>query len=264
MNRKKIVSIEDHIPKFKESRKKKQNRKLIIYLSIFFLVISLVIYIQSPLSRVNTVQVDGNALLSDQEVRKLSGISKDTNIWSVQKEQLSEKLENTPLIKSAVVSRNLPGTISIKIEEYERIGYVAEDKGFEPLFSSGKTIKKSMKKSMPGDAPILYGFKKSSKLKEMATELEKMNPSIRKLISEIHLTLKADNKKEEIELFMNDGLLVNADIDDFAKKMEIYPSIASQINPKTKGIVHIGVGAYFEKQEEPKEKKKEVESESAN
>lgn len=258
MNRKKIVSIEDHIPSYKESRKKKHNRRLIIYLSIFFLVISLVIYIQSPLSRVSTVQVNGNALLSDQEVRKLSGISKDTNIWSVHKEQLSEKLEGTPLIKSATVSRKLPGTISIKVREYERIGYVAEDEGFEPLFSSGKTIKKSKKKSMPGDAPILYGFKKNKELKELAGELEKMNPSIRDLISEVHLISKSDSKNPEIELFMNDGLLVHAYIDDFAKKMEVYPSIASQIKAGTKGIVHIGVGAYFEKKEDEKEKNEET------
>ncbi|WLV25685.1 cell division protein FtsQ/DivIB [Aciduricibacillus chroicocephali] len=254
--RKNILSIEEHIPKFKDARKKKQNRRLITYLSIFFLLIFFVIYIQSPLSRVHTVHVKGNALLSDSEVKKLTGISRKTNIWSVHKEELQQKLEKNPLIKQATVSRDFPNTVSISVKEYTRIAYIIKNKGYEPLFASGKTVDKFRTKSIPGDAPVLYGFKNSKQLEEMAAELEKLNPGIRKLISEVHFNNQSD-KNEKLELFMNDGLIVKAAIHDFAKKMEVYPSIASQIKKGTKGIVHIGVGAYFEKIESPHDEKKD-------
>lgn len=250
MHRKKILSIEDHIPKFKENKRKKHNRRLIICLSIFFLLIFLVIYIQSPLSRVHTVKVNGNALLTEDDVQKLSGIDKDTNIWSIRQGELEQKLEKSPLIKKATVARDLPNSVSIDIKEYKRIAYVAKKNGYEPLFASGKTLDKFKTKSMPGDAPALYNFKKARDLKQMASELEKLNPGIRNLISEIHVK-KEQDKNEPLELYMNDGLVVNAALRDFSKKMEIYPSIASQIKPGTSGIIHIGVGAYFEKIDKP-------------
>lgn len=260
MQRKKnILSIEDHIPKLKESRKKKQNRRLIAYLSIFFLLIFLVIYIQSPLSRVHTVHVKGNALLSDAEVQKLTGISKKTNVWSVHKDELQMKLEKNPLIKKAKISREFPNTVTISVKEYDRIAYVTKNKGYEPLFASGKTVDKFRTKSIPGDAPVLYGFIDSKEQKHMAMELEKLNPGIRKLISEIHFN-KREDSNEKLELYMNDGLIVSAAIRDFAEKMEVYPSIASQIKPGTKGIVHIGVGAYFEKIDSPENKDKKQEN----
>jgi len=248
MKRKNIVSIEDRIPKFKEARKKKANRRLVFYLCIFFLLISLVIYIQSPLSQVKTVQVKGNVFLTDQEVRDLSGIADNTNIWSVHSKRLENKLKQHSIIKSAVVERKLPRTVKIRINEYERIGYIAKNNNYEPLLSNGKTLGSAKKKTMPGDAPIISGFSKQVYLEKMSQQLQELDPSIRKLISEVHWKPVKDNH-DKIKLYMNDGFVVDGTIRDFSRKMEVYPSIVSQIKPGTKGIIHIGVGAYFEKQD---------------
>lgn len=245
MAQKKIVSIEDRIPKFKEARKKKANRRLILYLCVFFLLIVLVVYVQSPLSHVRTIQVSGNTYLSDEEVEKFSGLNKKTNIWSVKEDKLAKKISKHPIIESATVERKLPSTVSIRIEEYGRIGYVLEKGKYKPLLGSGETLGAG-KKMMNGDAPLLSGFTEKQYLKKMAQELQKLDPSICKLISEIYWKPTKDNRNK-IELYMNDGFIVDGTIKDFAKKMEVYPSIVSQIKPGTKGVIHIGVGAYFEK-----------------
>jgi len=245
MNLKKIVSIEDRIPKFKEARKKKANRRLIVYLCIFFLLISGVIYVQSPLSQVKKIQINGNTYLTDKEVQKLSGISADTNIWSVNPARISEKLKSSPVIKEASVDRKLPRTVKIRLKEYERVGYILKKNKYEPLLGSGRTIQ-APKKTMQGDAPLVSGFTDKVYLEKMSEQLQMMNPSIRKLISEVYWKPVKDNPNK-IQLYMNDGFVVDGTIRNFAKKMEVYPSIAAQIKPGTKGIIHIGVGAYFEK-----------------
>jgi cell division protein FtsQ len=79
----------------------------------------------------------------------------------------------------------------------------------------------------------------------MAEELKELPGSIRNVISEIHW-IPTDENKNTVLLYMNDGYLVKGTIRDFAEKMEVYPSIVAQLDPEEKGIIHIGVGIYFE------------------
>src|SRR5699024_3959159 len=52
--------------------------------------------------------------------------------------------------------------------------------------------------------------------------------------------------KNKILLYMNDGYTVDGTIRNFAEKMKLYPSIVSQVPEDEEGIIHIGVGAYFD------------------
>src|SRR5699024_6528554 len=117
MKEKKIVSIEDRIPKLKQVRKRKANRRLIFYLSIFFILIALIIYLQSPLSHIKSIHVTGHNLMSQDEVIAESELSTRTNIWSTKLQDVQVALENHPLILETKVSRKFPSTITINIEE---------------------------------------------------------------------------------------------------------------------------------------------------
>ncbi|MDY0396300.1 FtsQ-type POTRA domain-containing protein [Virgibacillus halophilus] len=89
---KNIVSIEDRIPKLKHARKKKANRRMISYICIFFCLISIIVYLQSPLSKIKKLAVTGNSYLTDQEIIQQSKLTKNTNIWSVNKKGNSPKI----------------------------------------------------------------------------------------------------------------------------------------------------------------------------
>src|SRR5699024_12230399 len=91
----------------------------------------------------------------------------------------------------------------------------------------------------------LFGFTEKAYLNRMTNELKKLPDAIRGLISEIYWN-PTDGNKNKIMLYMNDGFVVDGVIRRFADRMEAYPSIVSQLDSKTRGIVHIGVGAYFE------------------
>lgn len=253
MKNKKIVSIEDRIPKLKQQRKKKANRRLIFYLSIFFLLISIVVYLQSPLSNIKTIEVNGNQFVTDEQIMEESDIKPRTNIWTINKKHILDAINNHPAIKSATVARKLPRTIEITVEEYKRVGYVVIENEQFPILSNGETL--PAQKSI-GDAPLLIGFDEESYLKRMTNELNQLPKTILNLISEIHWTPKEGNN-HKLLLYMNDGFLVDGTIRDFANKMQVYPSIVSQLDPDSKGIVHIGVGAYFEDFNEKKKKKED-------
>ncbi|MDC3412835.1 cell division protein FtsQ/DivIB [Aquibacillus sp. 3ASR75-11] len=268
MNKKKVVSIEDRIPKLKQARKKKANRRLIFYLSVFFVLISIIIYLQSSLSDVRYVAVSGNAFLEEQYIKEQSGLSKKDNFWSVDKNKVETSIKNNPLIKSVQVSKKFPSTIRIEVEEYDRVAYVKVNGSWSPILETGKVLDKQQGEPSLGDAPLLSGFTKEIYLKEMTNELNALSDRVVDLISEIEWQPQKDNPYRII-LYMNDGFLVEASIRNFSKRMQLYPSIASQIDASKKGsgVIHIGVGAYFQEfsansdEEMPKTKENENEVE---
>lgn len=244
MSDKNVVSIEDRIPKLKQVRKKKANRRLIFYLSIFFFLIAIIVYLQSPLSYVKHIVVEGHSLLTTEDVIDQSNLTSKTNIWTINKKEITEVLHKHPVVKSAQVIRKLPWTIEIHLTEHKHIGYIKQENDFYPVLGNGSVLTTGAY-SMKGDAPLLIAFKEESYLLELSKELQQLPESILNLISEIHWNPTKDNN-DKILLYMNDGFMVDASIRNFAHRMKAYPSIVSQLDEGSQGIIHIGVGAYFE------------------
>ncbi|WP_087973007.1 cell division protein FtsQ/DivIB [Oceanobacillus rekensis] len=259
MSKKNIVSIEDRIPKLKQARKKKANRRLIFYLSIFFFLIAVIIYLQSPLSHIKTINVEGNSYIADEEIIAYSGLTVDTNIWTISQSEIERSISNDPIVESVSVERKLPWTIHIHVSEEQIIGYIREDANYKPVMSNGEILE-LVKDTYHGDAPLINGFDDEEYLDRMAGQLKVLPKNILNLISEIHWEPTEDNQNN-ILLYMNDGFIVKGTIRNFAEKMEVYPSIVSQLDAEDKGIIHIGVGVYFESFDN---KKKETEMDAVS
>ncbi|WP_077622105.1 cell division protein FtsQ/DivIB [Sediminibacillus massiliensis] len=249
MSEKKVVSIEERIPKLKHARKKKANRRLVFYLSVFFILISVVVYLQSPLSNIRNVSVEGNQFVSDEELKSISELASDDNFWSVDKEAVKNRIEEHPVIEEVDISKQFPSTIRLQVKEYDRVGYVENEGAYFPVLENGKRLTTKTTKVAGSDAPILIGFNNDTYLKEMTKELQILPDSIVDLISEIHWS-PSDENPYVIQLFMNDGYQVDGSIRSFSEKMMSYPSIVAQLDPGSEGIIHIGVGAYFESYED--------------
>ncbi|WP_316568434.1 FtsQ-type POTRA domain-containing protein [Neobacillus sp. YIM B06451] len=244
MQKGKVLTLEDRIPKLKEQRRKKANRRLILLLFMFFFLIAGVIYIQSPLSHVSAVEVRGNSAYEDTELVKVTGITNETNIWKIQNDAISKKLTKFPEIKSASVKLVLPNKILINIAEHRRIAYLAKDAGFYPVMENGKVLPGNKKESLSENVPVLMGFKEGKVLDEMCSSLLTLPEEIYNSISEIHYTPQKTDEFH-VSLFMNDGFEVSASLRTFAEKMVHYPSIVSQLDPNVKGVIDLEVGSYF-------------------
>ena len=237
------ASIEDRIPKLKQHRKKKANRRLLFLLALFFLMILSVVYFQSPLSHVHKVTVDGNELISNKTVLQKSGIDNGMNVWSVNKEKTVEQLKKLPEVKDATVKLTFPNTYQISIQEYDKKAYLSKGSKFYVILENGKVLDKGTE-SIPVDAPLLRGFEEDKTLVIMVNELGKLPKEVQHLISEINLVPKKTDQYH-LTLFMNDGFEVSATIRSFSEKMMHYPSIVSQLDPSVKGVIDLEVGSYF-------------------
>jgi cell division protein FtsQ len=244
MPEKKVVSIEERIPKLREARKKKANRRLIFYLTLFFILILIILYLQSPLSHVKKIRVIGNNFVETEQIVNQSNLTKDQNIWNIDKKKIKEKVEKLTEIKSVKVDRKLPNTVVVSVEEYVRVGYVRNKGHFYPVLENGQALKNDPIQIPLGDAPILIGWDNSTYLTEMTNEISKLHEGISSLISEIHWSPE-DKNPYKVRLFMNNGREVITSVRNFSDKMRAYPSIAAQIDPEQKGYINLDLGAFF-------------------
>ena len=243
MDEKKIIPIEDRIPQLKERRQKKANRRLIVYLTVFFLLLLSIIYLQSPLSHIQNVQVTGNTYIDDDDIVAASLLTSQTNIWSIDKDEVKKMIEmELPAVQSVQVERQLPTTVVIEVQEYNRVGYLKDEGDYYLVLENGILLQNHDVNL--GQAPVLIGFD-DEQLKEIAAELNKLPVSIANLISEIHWRPNKE-RPGKVLLYMIDGYIVEGTLRNFGEKMAVYPSIVSQLRPDQKGVINIGVGAYFE------------------
>lgn len=249
MEKGKVVSLEERIPKLKQQRRKKANRRLILLLLLFFSLIIFVVYFQSPLSHVNKIEVSGNAVYSSDKIIATTGLSKSTNIWNVDKTKIEGKLEELTELKSAQVETHFPNTVSITITEFKRIAYIMKEKGYLPVMENGKILKATEVTEVPSNAPILIGFNEGQALNGMIVELGNLKEEVLNSISEIHYTPK-ETDSLHLTVYMNDGFEVSATVRSFAEKMMHYPSIVSQLDPNVKGVIDLEVGSYFKAYEQ--------------
>ncbi|MDP4163936.1 MAG: cell division protein FtsQ/DivIB [Bacillota bacterium] len=244
MKESKIVTLEDRIPKLKQQRRRKANRRLIALLLVFFSLIAGVIYIQSPLSHVKTINVTGNEMYSTQQVIMKTGITRKTNIWKVTKKEVSARLKALPEIKEAKISIHWPNTLNIHLKEYQRIAYLSKDSAYYPVLENGKILESRKSTEVPVNAPVLFEFKEGKALNKMVEDLKGLPEAVINSISEIHYSPEKTDDYH-ISLFMNDGFEVSATLRTFVEKMSEYPSIISQLDPNKKGIIDLEVGSYF-------------------
>lgn len=244
MEKGKIVALEDRIPKLKEQRRRKANRRLVLLLFLFFTMIAAVAYTQSPLSHVKKIIIKGNQIYSKNEIMDSSGLTNNTNIWKVRKDKITKKVKQLSEINQVDVQIQWPNTIIIHVKEHKRVAYLKKDTNYFPVMENGRVLKNKKTEIIPVNSPILFKFKEGAALNEMVKELENLPSEIVNSISEIHYTPKKTDQYH-ISLFMNDGFEVSATLRTFSEKMVHYPSIISQLDPEKKGIIDLEVGSYF-------------------
>ena len=126
----KIVNIEERIPKIKEQRKQKANRRLISFILLFFIMVLIIIYLQTPISKISSLTITGNEHVPTKQLVKLSQIKEgETEFWNLNKDLTADHIKQNKLIKSVsiknifqirlvLLSKNMPILRIFKREIY--------------------------------------------------------------------------------------------------------------------------------------------------
>ena len=103
-----------------KKRKKKKRRKKHYMLRLVLIIAALVavfLTLRSPLFEISFIQVEGNTLMSDEEIIELAGVSEGDNMFAVSSRKVKAALTKNAYIASANIDRKIPDIYVIKVEE---------------------------------------------------------------------------------------------------------------------------------------------------
>jgi cell division septal protein divIB/ftsQ len=102
--------------KIMQKRKKKQKAiKWILILAL--LIVAILCAMFSSLFNIKKIEVQGNEIISKNEIISLSQIQLEENTFKLNKSQIKKQIKENAYIQSVIIVRNLPSEIVIKVEE---------------------------------------------------------------------------------------------------------------------------------------------------
>ncbi len=119
---------------------------------------------QSSLFRINSVQITGCQRIPKEEIRKLANVDIHSNILAIDVDKIGRTLETHPWIKQAIVRKELPDRLYIRIVEKQPV-VLLQDNGLYYVDKEGVIIARTnLAENM--DYPIITGLKKGELLSD--------------------------------------------------------------------------------------------------
>lgn len=113
--KRKAISQEE---KEKREKKRKRTLHLIQYTMLGALLITVILCaMYSPIFNVQTIQVEGNDLITKKEIISLSQIQIEQNTFQLSKRNIEKQIKQNAYIEKVEIKRKLPSTILLQVEE---------------------------------------------------------------------------------------------------------------------------------------------------
>lgn len=144
--------------KINKKKNAKQEKRLKVLKVVALIIISAVLIIlllSSSLFNINTILVEGNSKLSEEKVISISSVELYTNIFNFNTGKVRLKLKENSYIQDAKISRRLPTTVVIAIEERIPTYMLQFADSYVYINNQGYMLEISNEKI---EAPILTGF----------------------------------------------------------------------------------------------------------
>ncbi len=238
----------------KENKKKRKLRikGLILILLIIYIIVTVIFYIINV--PVKKIYISGNHYLKDNYL--INYLQIDESILKVSKKKIKNKLLDLGLVKDVKITKNLLGTLYIKIEE-EKILFYNYNKN-KIILSGGDEIEYD--NSYLG-VPTLINYVPDDIYKELIKKMTKVNDETIVKISEIEYNPSLVGEKvidDKRFLFrMNDGNKVyinTVNMEKINNYLEIYDLVVNK-NGLVKGCLYLDSNSdnkYFSDCEEEK------------
>ena len=226
---------EERLKKTKARRRRTIRRRhqlhLIIALGIVLLIL---LYFASDLSKVRSLRVEGNRFYSDEQICEMAGVGYDTRYLLRPAFLMENALKGGSLIEDVQVEKSWNGDIRIKVEEKHVIGYLVQEDAYVLLCSSGEQI--TLQEDEIGSIvnyPLLNGFT-DEQLDSIAQAFDEVSEEVGaeliERISEI-LPYETSFNQNMMKIVMRDGNTLYGSYDSVGL-LQIYQAALEQLEGK--------------------------------
>lgn len=227
----------------------KQNKVNRIKFSICLLaplviLLMIIIYLISPLGKINSINIVGTKYIPVSEMKKEINLNVGDSMLKVlgKTNQINHRVINKDnRIKNIKIDLNNFNNLKITVSPYKELGYETHGKFQYLILENGNVTNINVQKPNDRKLPYIVKFNNSNKLKSIVLDYLKLPKDIRdniRVISYFPTKIYPD----ELHLYMRDGNRVIVLMSNFNYKMKFYRSIATQL--KARSMINLEVGAY--------------------
>jgi len=254
---------ETYAAKPAENRKRRPNWKALLFVVIFFLLVFVAVFLQSPLSAVSKITVTGNQLVRYEEILKQAGLEKGISFWKIDAEEAEASIRTAyPLIESADIEVSWTGEVAVAVVEKQLAGTLLTEAGFCTMLHDGTILR--CQKELPNDTVPLISMENvpaitegqpaaSPDLVELVKQIPEVERKTLDQISEIRIAAAGP-----WQVFMRDKYEVRIPPRQFADKMNGYAKFRTALGAdKPPGIINLVQSTYEPYQTPTTQPKKE-------
>ena len=136
---------------------KRRFGKLMAILILLFVIVLVVLFFRSSLSKVSRIEVSGFDHLTEAQVMGSLGLTVGDSFFTAGAGELSRRVKQLPPVKQVQVIKKFPGVIDVRVREYGEIATeIGNDGKISVVLENGLALP-----AQPGalpDKPILTGW----------------------------------------------------------------------------------------------------------
>ncbi len=191
------------------ARRKSRNRKVLLG---FFLFLGVVVVLESPLTRVRSIEVSGNRTILESKLIQDADVHTGQSLWQINQGSIAQKImDKDPMVESVSVHTDaMRGIVSLEITEKHIIAIYEVAGKFYNLLNDGTAYQEiaanngfsfPLVTAVGGSTPKI-GQVVSSDVGEVCNQLEQLNHANLSTISEIHIV-----NSENVDVYLDNGFV---------------------------------------------------------
>jgi len=209
------------------------------------LIFGLIVFLESDFFNLRNIVIEGCQIVTRSEIMALSGLGESQNILSVSPKAVCDRLAKDPRIRSAVVERQLPNTVTIRIQERIPLYRLPMDNGWAVASSDNYIIYSIFEEDR--SIPVISGipiqtWRLGQKIEEplLLAAGDFLNNAVPGLLSTI---VRVDiQKPEQIYMELSSGVILElGNTESVRRKMEAAAVILSDNERKNRALQTINV-----------------------
>ncbi|SFJ04484.1 cell division protein FtsQ/DivIB [Thermoflavimicrobium dichotomicum] len=201
-----------------------------LLMSLFLLTLITILFLRSPLSKLEKIEIGGNKLISDQEILKRIRFVKGISYFHFSPSEARRALETLPELKEVEIKKSFPNQVYIQVQEHPIIAlWLTREQKLIPLLANGFALKKVSVTNI-GAKPIVQGWDSLNPVAVLALKQFALLP--KELQEEITSIQPAPYASDQVLLISKKRHYIFVRAHELLKKVKLYSSFKNHPSGK--------------------------------
>ena len=218
----------------------KKGAKILPYITIllFFVILSLIVFLYSPYSKIQEINVQGIEMTEEELVLQATRIEIGDSFLKVNTSTIKETIEKLKTVQAVDVLFHFPNRLEILVEEKKIVLYILHSDGtLSPLLNDGTVLVMPQPFSPTKPRPIISNALSDTLKFRLASQLQEVPNDVILALSEIKVTEETNT----VSIYTIDGYELQMPFDQVRDKLVLYQDIIEDLKNQNqdKGVIYM-------------------------